>query len=180
VRRRGATLLSLAVLTLAGCSLSDDDEPAADAPAKTVTVTETVTVGTPEKPAEKKEKKAKTAPEGERQTAASPKPPPESESGGADATDESSPERVLAIIDQEDATVSRSTVSRYAGLLDRLEGSCNEPRAALAEAALTASHNVETRTKAKLSILQVLREVTASDPSGACADAFVRVQEKHT
>ena len=95
------------------------------------------------------------------------------------ATNGSPPEVTLAVIDAESAFVKRTTVARYAGLLDRLEGSCSESRALLAEAALTTSHDVESQTDAKLSILDALREVVADDPSGVCLPAFTAVAKRH-
>jgi hypothetical protein len=170
-----------ASLALAACSGSDGDgDSVADAPTQTVTVTETV--GAPELDSEERRsgeatpKESSPSPdqENERKAQTSPKP-----SGGA-ATGDSSPEFTLAVIDAESASVRRRRVRRYAVLLDRLEEGCEEARAELAEAALTTSHDVETTTKAKLSILDVLREVAASRPSGVCRDAFDRVREKHT
>ena len=99
--------------------------------------------------------------------------------GQVQATGDSPPEVTLAVIDAESAYVKKSAVARYAGLLDRLEEDCTEARAQLAEAALTASHDVESQTDEKLSILAVLREVVADNPSGQCAPAFQRVAERH-
>ena len=90
------------------------------------------------------------------------------------ATNDSPPEVTLAVIDAKSAYVKKSVVARYAALLDDLEPPCREARAQLAEAALTASH-ATTGTDGPLSILDVLKEVVASRPSGLCAPAFTRV-----
>ena len=99
--------------------------------------------------------------------------------GTVQATNGSPPEVTLAVIDAESAYVKKTTVARYAGLLDRLERGCSESRAQLAEAALTTSHDVESQTDAKLSILDALREVVADDPSGVCLPAFTAVAKRH-
>ena len=80
------------------------------------------------------------------------------------------------MIDAKSAYVKKTVVARYAALLDELERPCREPRTQLAEAALTASH-ATAGTDAPLSILDVLREVVASRPSGVCGPAFTQVSE---
>ena len=179
-------------LALAGCSGDGDDKAAVSSrPAETVTVTA---------PAEKPKSKKDTTKAGEQDkrtaTEKAPAADPPELSGGSDApapsgnskkqsadkvpagqveaTNGSPPEVTLAVIDEESAFVKKSTVSRYAGLLDRLEADCSESRQELAEAALTASHET-AGTDNRLSILQVLRAVVASRPSGVCLPAFTRV-----
>jgi hypothetical protein len=188
-------LLAL-VAALAGCSGDDEKEPdaVATAPASAQTVTETVARDAPAAKAEKKEKAAKekaaseatpeqpvekkepTAPA----TGSLPKESPgKAPAGQVQATNGSPPEVTLAVIDAESAYVKKSTVARYAGLLDRLEADCTEGRTQLAATALDASHDVESQTDAKLSILAVLREVAGDHPSGQCTPAFERVAERH-
>jgi hypothetical protein len=188
--RKRLIVLTL-VAALAGCS-RDDDDPGAVATAPAQTVTETVERDAPAAKAEKKKEKAekeqpaageqpaeKKQPAGgdtgSREKQSQAKPP----AGQVQATNGSPPEVTLAVIDAESAYVKKTAVARYAGLLDRLEADCTEARTQLAESALTASHDVESQTDAKLSILAVLREVAGDHPSGQCIPAFQRVAERH-
>ena len=70
--------------------------------------------------------------------------------------------------------MKKTVVRRYAVLLDDLERDCQESRTQLAEAALTASH-ATAGSENRLSILDVLKKVVASQPSGVCGPAFTRV-----
>jgi hypothetical protein len=195
VRRRLTVLFAAAALALvpAACSGDDDDagKQAAEAPPAAATEgTKTERrAARAEKKGPKKEKRiseASTAPEKEPaapDTGARQKAP--KRSGGAvpagkvQATNGSPPEVTLAVIDAKSAYVKKSLVKRYAEPLDSLERTCTEPREQLAESALTASHDVESQTDSKLSILDVLREVVNDDPSGVCLPAFTAVAERH-
>jgi hypothetical protein len=207
--RRRLTTLSLVValgLALGACSGDDDAKQSAEAPPAT-TPGATTTGGTkPEpqadngekakkkkKPAQDKriseasdEQAAKTAPEKEptapdtgRQEKASKDSAGGVPAGQVQATNGSPPEVTLAVIDAESAYVKKSLVRRYAEPLDQLEKSCTEAREALAEASLTASHDVRSQTGSKLSILDVLHEVVKDHPSGVCLPAFTAVAKRH-
>jgi len=189
--RRRLIVLTL-VAALAGCSGDDDTDPGAVATAPAQTVTETVERDAPAAKAEKKEKAEKEQPAGNEQPAEKKQPAAgdtgaqeekqsqaKAPAGQVQATNGSPPEVTLAVIDAESAYVKKTAVARYAGLLDRLEADCTEARTQLAESALTASHDVESQTDAKLSILAVLREVAGDHPSGQCIPAFQRVAERH-
>jgi hypothetical protein len=99
--------------------------------------------------------------------------------GKVQATNGSPPEVTLAVIDAKSAYVKETLVKRYAEPLDSLEKSCTESREQLAESALTASHDVESQTDSKLSILDALHEVAKDDPSGVCLPAFNAVAKRH-
>ena len=179
-------------LALAGCSSSGGGDKAADAtqPVKTVTVTVpasdsgsgdarrgdssegTVTEKAPaaDPPKRAATKNAPAPQSGTKKNGPGYSVPP----GQVAATNGSPPEVTLAVIDEKSASVKKSTVRRYAVLLDRLEPPCQESREQLAESALTASHDTQGK-KTRLSILDVLDEVAASHPSGECIAAFTRV-----
>jgi hypothetical protein len=179
--RRRLTIVAL-VAALAGCSGDDENDPAAVATAPAQTVTETVERDAPPAKAEKKDtdgKKKQTSETSPKQPAEKGQARAKAPAGQVQATGDSPPEVTLAVIDAESAYVKKSAVARYAGLLDRLEPDCTEARAQLAESALTASHDVQSKTGEKLSILAVLREVAREHPSGQCVVAFRRVAERH-
>ncbi len=186
-----------ATLALVACGGSDGGDEVADSPQPTVTVTVPETETARDKPAEKatgKGEGSKKPSKKETRIADVPsgsgaEEEPRSGSGGkskgspggpgpgqVQATNGSPPEVTLAVIDAKSAYVKKTVVARYAALLDDLEPPCREPRAQLAEAALTASH-ATMGTDAPLSILDVLREVVASRPSGVCGPAFTQVSE---
>jgi hypothetical protein len=194
VRRRLTVLFAAAALALGPAACSGDDDAgkqASEAPPATATEgTKTERqAARAEKKGPKKEKRiseASTAPEKEPaapDTGAQEKAP--KGSGGAvpagkvQATNGSPPEVTLAVIDAKSAYVKKSLVKRYAEPLDSLEKTCTEPREQLAESALTASHDVQSQTDSKLSILDVLREVVNDDPSGVCLPAFAAVGKRH-
>ena len=182
-----------ATLALVACGGSDGGDEVADAPQPTVTVTVPDTETATDTPAKKATGKGEGS---KKETRIADVPPgtgakeePKSESGvkskgspggpgpgQVQATNGSPPEVTLAVIDEKSAYVKKSVVARYAALLDDLEPPCREPRAQLAEAALTASH-ATTGTDAPLSILDVLKEVVVARPSGVCGPAFTRVSE---
>ena len=185
-----------AVVTLAACGGSDGGDDVA------ATTQQTVTVTVPEPEADPKAKDApadgssskkaaeerkKEAPVVDLDSGKVDKRAPTSDGGKNEegstsgpgpgqvmATNDSPPEVTLAVIDAKSAYVKKTLVARYAGLLDQLERPCREERVQLAEAALTASHD----TAGRLSILEVLRQVVAADPSGICGPAFSAVAER--
>ncbi len=184
-------------LGLASCSNDNGSDRAASAPA-TVTVTAPAADAPSQaKRAVRKKKAAKQAAKGSSPVVEAPKATveksaPTSGSGGrtkqsgdnvpagkVEATNSSPPEVTLAVIDAENAYVTKSNVHRYAVLLDRLEASCDEAREQLAESSLTASRDTRGMN-VQLSILDVLKEVVAAHPSGVCIDTFARVAKRDT
>lgn len=199
--RRRLTAISIVAalgLALGACSGDDDGKQTAEAPQATTPAAST-TEGTKTEKAKAKEDKpepkekpvseapaeqaARKAPD--KQAAAPDSGKREKQSGSGvpagqvQATNGSPPEVTLAVIDAKSAYVKKTTVRRYAEPLDTLEKSCTEARAQLAESALTASHDVQSQTGAKLSILDVLHEVVDDHPSGVCVPAFTAVAKRH-
>jgi hypothetical protein len=192
MRARIVVLLGARVATMAlvACGGSDGGDEVADTAQATVTVTaptsdsqandkdkhtdKTSDGSSPKKSAEKK-KTDQTAADlssgsGDKSDRSANGPGP----GRVQATNDSPPEVTLAVIDQKSAYVKKTLVRRYAILLDDLERDCQESRTQLAEAALTASHSTAD-SENRLSILDVLKKVVASHPSGVCGPAFTRV-----
>ena len=197
--RRVATLSALMAtgLALAGCAGDSGDEN------PTRTVVETVTVPEAKSAEPRKASPTRQRTEAGTTTDADPRTPTTDKSGPSpqadspnsrstakapataevpadevQATNRSAPEVTLAVIDAESASVKKSTVSRYAVLLDTLEAACRETRSDLAGAALQASEDTGGGGNGKVSILVVLQEVAASNPPGECASVFDRVARR--
>ena len=80
--------------------------------------------------------------------------------------DEGSPmEATLASIDQRSPVVSRQLVSRYAALLDRLNGRCPESRTMVGDMAARTKELVASNYGRDVTILKVLQELdVATEP----------------
>ena len=177
-------------LALGACSGDDDGKQTAEAPQATTPAASTTEGTKTERPAEKvkkaEPKKEKSSSEASVEQAAKKEPDKQAAAPGSgvpagqvQATNGSPPEVTLAVIDAKSAYVKKTTVRRYAEPLATLEKSCTEPRVQLAESALTASHDVQSQTGSKLSILDVLHEVVDDHPSGVCVPAFTAVAKRH-